>query len=51
MAMEFAITATASIAEADDSWQPSGSRSFLFTEPRAIINCALRRRRLEQHCV
>jgi PII-like signaling protein len=25
---------------ADDSWQPSGSRSFLFGEPRAITHCA-----------
>src|SRR6266849_4802214 len=30
MAMEFAITAPDIFTRADDSWQPSGSRSFLF---------------------
>src|SRR5713226_4784709 len=30
MAMEFATTASAIFVGADDSWQPSGSRSFLF---------------------
>jgi hypothetical protein len=30
MAMEFAITVSESFVETDDSWQPSGARSFLF---------------------
>jgi len=34
MAMEFAITAPVMFTGADDSWQPGGSRSFLFGEPR-----------------
>jgi CrcB protein len=33
--MEFATTAPVMFTGADDSWQPGGSRSFLFGEPRA----------------
>lgn len=35
MAMEFAITATAQFAMADDSWLPRGSRSFFVYCPAA----------------
>jgi len=35
MAMEFAKTAAAGIAGADDSWLPEGTRSFLLTGARA----------------
>jgi hypothetical protein len=51
MAMEFAITAPVMFAGADDSWQPGGSRSFLFGEPRAITRCARLGAGLERHCV
>src|SRR6266850_2416228 len=37
MAMEFAITAPAIFVGADDSWQPSGSRSFLFSRLQGIL--------------
>src|SRR4029077_2510817 len=37
MAMEFAITAPALLAGADDSWQPSGSRSFLLYETAGLL--------------
>jgi hypothetical protein len=33
MAMEFARTATAQPAEADDSWLPQGTRSFFLFGP------------------
>jgi hypothetical protein len=51
MAMEFAITAPGIFAGADDSWQPSGSRSFLFDEPQAILWCARTGQGMERHCV
>jgi hypothetical protein len=35
MAMEFAKTAAAGIAGADDSWLPEGTRSFLLAGARA----------------
>ncbi len=41
-AMEFVITAAAETAEADDSWLPGGTRSFLFHAAGAG---------LETHCV
>ena len=43
MAMEFATTALLLFTGADDSWQPSGSRSFLFGDPRigATLRLAL----------
>jgi CrcB protein len=40
MAMEFATTIPAIFAGADDSWQPSGSRSFLFSGSQDILWCA-----------
>src|SRR6202795_520055 len=40
--MEFALSAPVVFAEADDSWKPGGSRSFLFSEPRAITAAPLR---------
>src|ERR1700704_3491561 len=40
MAMEFATTAPAIFVGVDDSWQPSGSRSFLFATSQAILWCA-----------
>jgi hypothetical protein len=51
MAMEFAITGPMLCVGSDDSWQPSGSRSFLFRESQAILRCAQMGRGLEQHCV
>jgi len=51
MTMEFATTAPAIFVGADDSWQPSGSRSFLFSESQGILWCAQTGRGLEQHCV
>jgi hypothetical protein len=33
--MEFAITARAEWAGADDSWLPDGTRSFFFCAPKA----------------
>jgi len=35
MAMEFAKTAAAGMAGADDSWLPEGARSFLLSGARA----------------
>ena len=51
MAMEFAKTAPAILVGADDSWQPSGSRSFLFSGMQEILWRAQPGRGLEQHCV
>jgi hypothetical protein len=51
MAMEFAITGPMLSIDSDDSWQPSGSRSFLFRESLAILRRAQTGRGLEQHCV
>lgn len=51
MAMEFAITGPLFLGGSDDSWQPSGSRSFLFGKPRAVGGLAVASRGLEQHCV
>jgi hypothetical protein len=51
MAMEFAITAPDIFTGTDDSWQPSGPRSFLFSGSQGILWCAQTGRGLEQHCV
>ena len=49
--MEFAITVPVMFPGADDSWQPSGARSFLFGEPRAIGAPAGASDGLERHRV
>ena len=51
MAMEFAITAPVMFTGTDDSWQPSGARSFLFGKPRAICAVAVASDGLERRCV
>jgi hypothetical protein len=49
--MEFAVTGPLFLIGSDDSWQPDGSRSFLFAEPLAIPPCAVTGDRLEKDCV
>jgi len=51
MAMEFAINAAVMFTGADDSWQPSGARSFLLGGPRTICALAVPSDGLERHCV
>jgi CrcB protein len=44
--MEFAITAPVTLTGADDSWQPSGSRSFLFGKPAGYLRARQGGRRI-----